>query len=130
MKGKKQGTFKKNLFLSLGKNFKYKKKKHQKGRHKKITLADFIEKDNSESKRAIVLKVSLKENYAKFLKSDYWIEVRDKVIERDDNTCQKCGSKTNLHVHHKTYKNHFKKHLNLQDLITLCKKCHEKEHEK
>lgn len=68
-----------------------------------------------------------KKPYSEFLKSDYWVKVRNKVLERDKFTCT-CGSNTNLHVHHKTYKNHFKEHLHLTDLITLCSKCHEKEH--
>lgn len=68
-----------------------------------------------------------KKSYSEFLKSDYWIKVRNKVLERDKFTCT-CGSNINLHVHHKTYKNHFKEHLHLQDLITLCNICHKKEH--
>lgn len=71
-----------------------------------------------------------KKSYPKFIRGSYWRWVRNMVLQRDNSTCQNCFSTINLHVHHKTYKNHLEEHLNLQDLITLCKKCHEKEHEK
>lgn len=61
-------------------------------------------------------------DYKKYLRSDYWDEIKNQVLERDDNRCRLCNSKENLQVHHRTYK-----HLEnekLEELITLCKKCH------
>lgn len=48
-----------------------------------------------------------------------------KAIKRDGGKCVLCGSKKNLHAHHKD----FSKDNNLLDnLITFCCKCHFKEH--
>lgn len=68
----------------------------------KANLADFIE----GKKPPIVTKKSFKEIYQTFLKTDYWKKVRKLVLERDKNTCQGCGSKRWLQVHHLTYKHH------------------------
>lgn len=69
-----------------------------------------------------------KEKYKAFLKTDYWKAVRVKVFLRDNKTCQKCGSKKKLEAHHLTYKHHGNEMKHLDDLITLCRDCHEKEH--
>lgn len=94
-----------------------------------------------KGKRTVVLKKKYKEKevssdvshllnkpYKDFLKSAYWKGVRLIVLKRDKNTCTSCGNKKMLQVHHLTYVNHFKEHLNLQDLITLCVDCHKKVH--
>ena len=67
--------------------------------------------------------------YHKYMKSDIWKKKRAEIIKRDGYKCTnpKCGSAINLVVHHTTYE-----HLGYEDdteLITLCKKCHEKLHE-
>jgi 5-methylcytosine-specific restriction endonuclease McrA len=60
--------------------------------------------------------------------------VRIKVLERDNYTCQTCGCKTHLDVHHKdgkSYKKMRKKANNAFDnLITLCRTCHNIQHAK
>lgn len=66
--------------------------------------------------------------YKEFLKSKYWKNVRSIILKRDSYLCQNCKSSKNLHVHHLTYDNHFREHEKLNDLVTLCKSCHEKEH--
>lgn len=68
------------------------------------------------------------ESYAVFLNSDYWKTVRVMVLKRDNRKCVICGATKLLQVHHDTYKNHFKEHLNLGDLMTLCKSCHTEHH--
>lgn len=72
-----------------------------------------------------------------------WKEQRRKTLERDDYTCQRCGKHNakymiekgkELTVHHKIPVSEFKKKENvnydkmndLDNLITLCKKCHMK----
>jgi len=70
-----------------------------------------------------------KKKYKKELFSPEWIAKRKEIIKRDDFTCQKCGEKEELHVHHIEYLDN----LNPQDypneyLITLCSECHRKEH--
>jgi len=66
--------------------------------------------------------------YKQYLKSDKWKRKRYAVLQRDGFRCVRCGSKNNLQVHHKTYRNIFNEPLS--DLITLCKKCHKKQHGK
>jgi hypothetical protein len=61
-------------------------------------------------------------NYQEYLKSDYWKEIREKVYKRDNYKCKLCGSKENICVHHSTYDNLGNEILD--DLITICKHCH------
>jgi len=70
-----------------------------------------------------------KSNYSLSLNSDYWKEVRQRILARD-RKCVKCGSILFLEVHHKTYKNKGNELEHLEDLILLCSKCHQKEHSK
>lgn len=66
--------------------------------------------------------------YSKFIKSRYWKLVRMWVRKRDGYKCTTCGSRVNLQVHHLTYKHHYREHLHLQDLTTLCRRHHEEQH--
>jgi len=66
--------------------------------------------------------------YKQFLGSDYWKLVRSKVLERDEYSCCLCSSKVKLDIHHKTYVHHKNELNHLGDLITLCRKCHKKQH--
>lgn len=55
-------------------------------------------------------------------------KIRKQALERDSYTCQNCGSDKDLHVHHVTPRwdgggNE------LQNLMTLCRNCHEKLHQ-
>ena len=67
--------------------------------------------------------------YKRFLKSDYWKQVRTAVLERDGRQCQQCGAKTNLHAHHLSYKHHRDEINHLGDLVTLCENCHAQVHD-
>ena len=54
---------------------------------------------------------------------------KKQVLKRDNKTCQKCGSNENLHVHHiLSFINHVDKRYDIDNGITLCKKCHQQEH--
>lgn len=54
-------------------------------------------------------------------------EWRSKVFERDNFTCQQCGSKEKLEAHHKEqYVLNANKRLDIDNGITLCKTCHGK----
>lgn len=66
-------------------------------------------------------------SYQEFLNSEYWSIVRSRVLKRD-KCCVICKSNKNLHIHHDTYKNHFKEHKHLSDLMVLCAKCHKEHH--
>ena len=84
-------------------------------------------KSNAKPKIQKVPKVK-QSDYKTFLKSKYWKYVHGLVITRDGNKCTKCGNVKRLQAHHLTYEHHYKEHLYLSDLITLCKTCHEKHH--
>lgn len=68
-------------------------------------------------------------NYNEYIKSDEWKYKRKEVLERDGFKCRLCGamgSGYSLHVHHNSYDNLGNEPL--EDLITLCKECHERHH--
>lgn len=58
--------------------------------------------------------------------SPEWRRLRVKVLERDGHRCSRCPATMTLHVHHLTYVRFGGESLN--DLVTLCESCHEKEH--
>ncbi len=66
-------------------------------------------------------------DYDSFLLTPYW-KVIKQILKQKHNSCQRCGSKYKLHIHHLTYNHHFYEHLFLDDLIVLCEKCHQNEH--
>lgn len=73
----------------------------------------------------------------KFYKSKEWIKKRKEIVERDNNECQKCKSKglatvgqnVALDVHHKVHlEDSWELRLDSDNLITLCRPCHNSEH--
>ena len=67
-------------------------------------------------------------SHADYIASPAWQEKRKMVLERDGYCCVRCGSAKNLDVHHLTYE-HFGNEP-MEDLITLCRKCHGTVHKK
>lgn len=69
--------------------------------------------------------------YKELLQDIKWITKAKFIRQRDNHTCQSCGVKNvELHVHHKRYyKGHKPWEVENKYLITLCEKCHEKEHQ-
>jgi hypothetical protein len=55
-----------------------------------------------------------------------WKIIRSKVIKRDGNKCCLCGNTRRLHVHHKIPYRVVKSN-EVENLITLCGRCHAKE---
>lgn len=57
-----------------------------------------------------------------------WQTQRSKALLRDDFTCQICGSKDNLNVHHKKpyveFGGNYQKANRLDNLLTVCHSCH------
>jgi len=52
-----------------------------------------------------------------------------KVLVRDNWTCQKCGSLDKSHVHHiRTFNTYPEGRFNLDNGVTLCKRCHDSYH--
>jgi 5-methylcytosine-specific restriction endonuclease McrA len=63
--------------------------------------------------------------YEDFLKTKYWDRVRKMKIKQSGCKCQVCGKKdTELHVHHNSYEHHGDEANHLEDLVVLCKNCH------
>jgi len=54
---------------------------------------------------------------------------RRAVVERDNNTCQKCGATTRLHAHHiKDFEHHYELRYEVSNGVTLCADCHQRLH--
>lgn len=64
--------------------------------------------------------------YHDYIKSDKWKAKRLECLKRDNYQCQKCGTATNLVIHHWTYDRLGNE--DLGDIVTLCKECHKKVH--
>jgi len=67
----------------------------------------------------------MNKEYTKYLNSKEWLNIRLDILTIR-KSCEKCGSKKKLQVHHKHYKNIFKEEP--EDLELLCDKCHKNEH--
>lgn len=66
-------------------------------------------------------------NYREYLRSPAWDKKRRKRLMIDGYACVRCGRKSReLHVHHKTYERLGRERM--EDLETLCKRCHKREH--
>lgn len=70
-----------------------------------------------------------KYQYRQLLKSPLWKRKREKILLRDNKTCQVCGKIKYLQVHHIWYIPG-KKPWQVPDsyLVTLCRTCHKKAH--
>lgn len=57
-----------------------------------------------------------------------WLDVRQRILERDDRQCKTChGADRTLDVHHVVHRAHFGTNQQA-NLITLCRACHQNEH--
>lgn len=75
------------------------------------------------------MKYNNKKEYNKLLLRKEWKEFRKTILDRDSNKCVKCGSTKILQAHHIKYiENRYPWEYELQELVTLCKVCHKKEH--
>lgn len=68
-----------------------------------------------------------KQRYRIYLNSEHWKNLRQEKLEKNPR-CEKCGRSTCLDVHHLVYRDLYD--VTLKDLQTLCRSCHNKEHEK
>ena len=82
------------------------------------------------------MKVS-KDKRRKFYKSRAWLKKRKEIVERDNNECQLCKSKgyatvgqnNYLDVHHMVHlEDSWERRLDDDNLITLCRPCHNSQH--
>ena len=67
--------------------------------------------------------------HRQYLKTAEWRAIAAQVRKRDKHRCQDCKrSSPLLDVHHLTYENW--KQEKLEDLVSLCRRCHIKRHKK
>lgn len=66
--------------------------------------------------------------YSGYIQSSHWKDIRRQRLAMDGFQCSICGTAKNLEVHHLTYER--LGHEDLDDLVSLCKRCHAKVHEK
>jgi hypothetical protein len=67
-------------------------------------------------------------NYAEYLKSKEWRDIRNRLLKERGFNCERCNSKKNLQIHHLTYERLGFEEDN--DLVILCEKCHKEVHHK
>ena len=65
------------------------------------------------------------EEYLEYLKSPRWQFLRSERLKIDNYRCQRCASPLNLDVHHTKYPKELGTENVHNDLITLCRRCHE-----
>ncbi len=67
--------------------------------------------------------------YEKFLKTDYWRRFRIDLIASRGAYCQICRhSSMAVEPHHKTYEHRGLEYWNSNDVVLLCRTCHETHH--
>lgn len=66
-------------------------------------------------------------SYKRYLKTNHWQTTRF-LIKATKRKCNLCGSKKNLNVHHKTYRNIGNE--SERDLLLVCKDCHNELHKR
>lgn len=86
-----------------------------------------IDKKIQKPKRkAKTLRRLRQEEYKRYLQTDHWKQTRAEALRRANYTCNDCGSKSNLQVHHLTYAR--RGHERQSDLVVVCRNCHKKRH--
>jgi hypothetical protein len=70
-----------------------------------------------------------REGYLKYLATERWKSISDKVKKRDGYRCRLCNGTENLNAHHRTYEHKGDEENHLGDLTTLCGDCHTAYHE-
>lgn len=74
------------------------------------------------------LKLMMKMDYGDYMKTNHWKHFRSEAIKFFGAKCQLCNdTQTEIHIHHKTYDNRGRETFN--DVIPLCKNCHELVHD-
>jgi 5-methylcytosine-specific restriction endonuclease McrA len=59
--------------------------------------------------------------------SDQWKALRQIILNRDSHTCRRCNKAKASEVHHLHYRNWMDE--KPSDLIAICRKCHQEEHD-
>lgn len=115
-KEQRQTKIFKDRFLTIGSN--YCSSKSSVGQITRIRTAD------RKFNRKEIIKIIKNMSYNDFLKTPYWKMISRYEKESAGMKCILCGSSDVLNVHHITYKNHGNEINYLEDLMTVCQKCH------
>lgn len=75
-----------------------------------------------------IIKYTKELSYDEFLRTPYWMAIAEYIKYRANFRCQMCNSDENLITHHRTYKHHGDEIHHMEDLICICRDCHEKYH--
>ena len=89
-----------------------------------------IEKEKTGKIQREKKRKEVSESHAWEYKTDEWAEMRERIIARDNGRCVSCFDKPDvIHIHHIVYEKG-KTIWEIPDfyLVSLCKKCHYKEH--
>lgn len=97
-----------------------------------ITLRNLVKSLQKQNKK---LQDELDHKEAPKKKRTNWKEkgytnydfLRKAILQRDSHTCQQCGDKDNLHVHHIVYRGNGGTD-DPDNLTTLCETCHAEVH--
>ena len=65
--------------------------------------------------------------YRAYLATEHWASLRLAALARDGGKCIRCGEEERLQVHHRVYRGRYEDSV-LEDVETLCRKCHRLEH--
>ena len=90
-------------------------------------ILDVSDKPYSGDRLSVARKL-MKEIFRKYMASDTWKELRQKVIQRDE-VCQNCGTEhedgAGFTIHHTSYDNWgYGNYDEMEDLVLLCRGCH------
>jgi hypothetical protein len=75
-------------------------------------------------------RILINMDYQLYIKSEQWKRIAEKVKERAKYRCQVCAETANLAAHHNSYENLGDEENHMEDLVCLCRRCHEKHHGK
>lgn len=82
------------------------------------------------SNKEVIQKYIKSLTYENFLDTIYWKLISAIKKEQANNNCQLCNSDKKLTTHHRNYKIKGLEIDNMNELIVLCDKCHNKFHNK
>ena len=68
-------------------------------------------------------------DYYDFLETPYWKAIAEYTKLKASFRCKICNCNHSLATHHRTYENHGYELQKMDDLVVLCKDCHEKFHD-
>lgn len=103
-----------------------------------VVIGYFFDRKHRKIKKVAktVTLVKIRPSYEDLLQTDEWRNKRASIIKRDHGKCRWCGCHDYLQVHHRYYCRWPNERMvdpwDYPDeaLITLCRNCHKKAHEK